>query len=82
LARALDAHLESLHRAGSFETRRRSGLRAQVQGLAESVLREILWEGEGIRGALEREVDAVLAGERDPATAARLLAERLRGGTP
>ncbi len=81
VAQAIDAHHAHITEAGTLEERRHRNLQNEVLGLATVRMRRQL-EREALASDEVREMlDRVVKRELDPASAAELLLERMRGST-
>ena len=80
LVAALDRHREFLERSGRLVERRRQRLADRTRSLVERHLAEWLWEGTPARELLDRRLDAMVEGDRNPYEVAAEILDQVKGG--
>lgn len=77
---ALDRHRAYLEASGTLASRRRRRLAERTRSLVERHLAEWLWEETAATDALERRLDAMMNGDRNPYEVAAEILDQVKGG--
>jgi LAO/AO transport system kinase len=80
LVAALDRHRTYLEASGKLTEQRRRRLSERTRSLVERHLADWLWEETAASDALERRLDAMVEGERNPYEVAAEILDQVKGG--